>query len=614
MHNQTRRPEALLDHLAKDGWFTRPVPLFLGAGLVTALFLTITDGAFLEGSITWNVPYFMDTTRLRVSMMIVAGLLGFSLGWLIAGRNPLLKSLLAGVLAGFVVFLAIVDQGSLGWGSASLGALLLFVAGAGYWLRQAYRYLTARPTTLGSAEWATVPYMVEHDIVGEAGFRLGHTTYNGETIPLHYAGDRHLLLSAANRSGKGTTVLIPNLLTYQGSVLTIDPKGENAMMTAGRRAAMGQDVHVVDPWGITGLGVARFNPLDWLIDAGADLTENAMLLADALIVPMGKEDQFWTEEAKALMQGVIVHVATAEEEKGNRTLSRVRDILLLDGDGLKAVFTTMLDSPHHVVRSTGARCLQKEEKLLANVLASAQAQTHFLDSARIRESLAVSDFKFEDLKARPMTVYLVLPADRLNAFGRWLRLLIQQALTVSARNIALRPAKPVLFLLDELPALGRLSMVEQAFGLMAGFGMQLWGVVQDLSQLKRIYGDGWETFISNAGVVQYFGSRDRMSAEYFSALCGVTTVWNLSTAIARAFGTSTGGSSESTTSTDTSSATQRKLAYADELMRLPKDKQLLLIENLNPVSCSRTPWFEDEALKSLGVNLRDSETAEADHG
>jgi len=122
--------------------------------------------------------------------------------------------------------------------------------------------------------------------------------------------------------------------------------------------------------------------------------------------------------------------------------------------------------------SAGARCLQKEERLLANVIASAQAQTHFLDSARIRESLSTSDFKFEDLKTSKVSIFLVLPSDRLHAFSRWLRLLIQQAITVNARNIELKPEKPVLFLLDEMPALGRLAMVEQAYGLMAGFGIQ----------------------------------------------------------------------------------------------------------------------------------------------
>lgn len=282
--------------------------------------------------------------------------------------------------------------------------------------------------------------------------------------------------------------------------------------------------------------------------------------------------------------------------------------MLLDGEDLKAFFQRMVNSPHHVVASTGARCLQKEERLLANVLASAQAQTHFLDSARIRENLSASDFDFADLKSKPMTIYLVLPSDRLNAFSRWMRLLVQQAITVNARNIEVKPKQPVLFLLDEMPTLGRLAMIEQAYGLMAGFGMQLWGIVQDVGQLKRIYGDGWETFIGNSGVIQYFGSHDSMTANYFSELCGVTTVWSLSTAISMAFGSSSGAGGNSSSSTrtesDTRSAAQRKLIYPDELMRLHSSKQLVFIENLNPIQAQRVPWFEDNDLKTKGTTLR----------
>jgi type IV secretion system protein VirD4 len=206
-----------------------------------------------------------------------------------------------------------------------------------------------------------------------------------------------------------------------------------------------------------------------------------------------------------------------------------------------------------------------------------------------------------------MTVYLVLPADRLKTFDRWLRLVIQQAITVNARNIELQPEHPVLFLLDEMPALGRLTMVEQAFGLMAGFGIQLWGIVQDLSQLKSIYGDGHEGMIANSGMIQYFGSRDRLTAEYFSALCGVTTVWNLSHAIARTFGSSSGkdgtSTNSSTSNTQNFAFVQRKLAFPDELMRLPSGKQLIFIENHHPIMGTKVRWFDDPELKALGRNL-----------
>lgn len=134
------------------------------------------------------------------------------------------------------------------------------------------------------------------------------------------------------------------------------------------------------------------------------------------------------------------------------------------------------------------------------------------------------------------------------------------------------------------------------------------GVVQDLSQLKRIYGDGFETFIGNSGLIQYFGSRDRTTAEYFSALCGETTVWNFSSALSRTFssGPSNGGGSSSSSfgDTNTTSAAQRKLAYPDELMRLPEDTQLIFIENMNPIIAKKVPWFKDEKLKFKGVSLQ----------
>jgi type IV secretion system protein VirD4 len=493
-----------------------------------------------------------------------------------------------------------------------------------------------RPTSFGSAKWATFAYLADKGLFGEAGFTLGEfLTADQRTVTLRYNGDRHILTTAPTRSGKGVSSVIPNLLLHQGSALVIDPKGENALITAPRRGAgsprlnikgMGQDIVLLDPWDVAastlGLKPGRFNPLDWITAGDPDAAENAFLLADALVIKEGGgESAFWDEEAKALLTGVILYVATADEEAGNRTLGRVRDILTLDDDGLKETLVRMFNHPHPVVSSTAARTAGKEVKLRSSVLASAQSHTHFLDSPRIRASLTGSDFRFEDLKTKRLTVYLILPADRLSTFNRWLRLLIQQAITVNARNIGDKPAKPILFLLDEMPALGKLPSVEQAYGLMAGFGMQLWGIVQDLSQLAKIYGEhGWQTFVSNSGVIQYFGSRDKMTAEYFSALCGVTTVevhnfsWAVGKAItyATSFTNSQGGGSSSTSKTDSSSWTrtngiseaQRQLAYPDELMVLKGNEQVVFVENLDPIIAEKTLWYTNQTLRPLGVDLQ----------
>lgn len=550
-----------------------------------------------------------DMTSLRIAMMVVAVGGAFFLGWLCSPSAREFR--MSGLIIGGVIAaaIAVYDGGFLGWSSALLVSVVGGIFAFGFWIGKTIKALGEVPTTFGSSRWATSEDVREQELFDEGGIRLGFAPDGLIDKPIAYNGDRHLLTVAPTRSGKGTTQIVPNLLTYEGSMLVIDPKGENALITAKRRQDMGQDVHIVDPWGIAsveGIEPATFNPLDWLDIRDPDITENAMLLADALVVANNHADSFWDEEAKALLQGLILYVASDSAYDGRRTLGEVRNILTSKPEEQDAVLNDMAGSMHRIIASTGARTMQKDDKLRANVMASAQAHTHFLESERITKSMDTSSFRFEDLKAQPTTIYLVLPADRLNAFGRWLRLLVQQAITINARNIETKPAKPVLFILDEFAAMGKLTMIEQAYGLMAGYGMQLWGIVQDFNQLERLYDKGWQSFVANAGMINYFGSSDRMTSEYFSAMCGETTVWNFSSAMSRAFGTTSGqsgGSSETTTQSDNAAASQRKLIYPDELMRMQQGQQLVLVENMHPLRAKRERWIDNPELKPLGVDL-----------
>lgn len=597
-------------------------------------------GGGFEQPSTWHL------FQVRIIPMALAAVTGFVIG---AFFSPALKEFrryLGLALAAAIALYGLFGPMPVADGVNYFVSAIIFITAWGIGLRLGARsgaWRRSRPTSLGSAQWADLNHLRENGIIGRDGFVLGEfTTNDGKNVyPLQYRGERHLLTVAPTRSGKGVSSIVPNLLTYPGSAFVIDPKGENALITATRRGkgstadgipGMKQDVLLVDPWDVATsklkLKAASFNPLDWIKADDPDCAENAFLLADALVMTENSKDEapFWDEEAKALLMGLILYLGTAEEEQ-DRTLGRVRELLTQNDNAFKATLSKMYKHPHPVVRSTAARQASKEEKLFSSVLATAQSHTHFLDSGRIRESLARSDFRFEDMKTKPMSVYLILPADRLKTFDRWLRLLIQQAITVNARNIDKKPEKPILFLLDEMPTLGHLPALEQAYGLMAGFGMQLWGIVQDLSQLARVYGEyGWQTFISNSGVIQYFGSRDKMTAEYFSTLCGVTTVeihnfsWavgkavSYATSITSAFG---GGSSSSSTTSSTSwtrtsgtNEAQRQLAYPDELMVLKGHQQLVIVENLDPIPGQKILWYKNAALRQLGVDLQRKLTKE----
>ncbi|MDX3810592.1 MAG: type IV secretory system conjugative DNA transfer family protein, partial [Bosea sp. (in: a-proteobacteria)] len=344
---------------------------------------------------------------------------------------------------------------------------------------------------------------------------------------LRYAGPAHLLTIAPTRTGKGVGTIIPNLLDYPGSVICIDPKGENARITARYRAKFGP-VHVLDPFGVTGIPSAAFNPLDRLDPAGLDLADDAMTLADALVydAPGEAGEAHWNEEAKALIAGILLWVACDPQAQGqDYTLEALRDCLTFAPDNSQRMLREMSRSTQArgLIARAANRHLGKSDREAAGVLSAAQRHTHFLDSPRMSAVLGRSDFTFADVKTQPTTVYLVLPPDRLATYARWLRLMLAQGLTDLARAPA-SPARPVLFLLDEFAALGRLEPVERAMGLMAGYGVQLWPILQDVHQLRATYGQRAGTFLSNAGVLQVFGVNDHDSARLVSDLLGQETV------------------------------------------------------------------------------------------
>lgn len=578
--------------------------------VATFLLAAMADQAFAQ---SYSYGYGLGSSVLRLLMIAASTGAGFAMGWFFSPYGREFRRIVLVLLAGLIALIAVSDMSAIGW-SLTIGISIVgFCVGFGYWMGRTLRKMLEVPTTFGSSKWADISHLEERGYLEEKGILLGEVMDGDTPRRVYYEGDRHAVTLAKTRGGKGISHIIPNLLRHMGSTVIIDPKGENALVTAKARIEMGQDVHLVDPFDIAastlGMRPARFNPMEWIELSDIDAPENAMILADAIIKEQGEKEPFWTNEAKALLQGVILHVAFDREFEGRRNLGTVRDCLLGDGDTLIKLFQDMVKSPHALIASCGSRQLQKEEKLLSNVLATVQAATHFLDSARMREALSTSDFRFEDLKTEKISLYLILPADRLSTFSAFLRLMIEQSLTVNARNIELQPEQPVLYIIDEMPALGRLYMVEQAFGLMAGFGVQIWAIAQNVSQMKSIYGDGFETFIANAGVVSYFGSKDKASADYFSDLCGVTTVWNLSSAISTAISVTSGAqgsSSRSTSETDTRAASQRKLAYPDELMRLNETQQLLLIEDADPILARKLRWFEEPDMAERGVNLRTS--------
>jgi type IV secretion system protein VirD4 len=171
-----------------------------------------------------------------------------------------------------------------------------------------------------------------------------------------------------------------------------------------------------------------------------------------------------------------------------------------------------------------------DDRELNAIRRTAKVQTDWLDSPAIRLDLNGPAMQFATLKEHPTTIYLVLPPERLATHGVWLRLMVTSILLPLLRSVEAAPV-PVLLMLDEFAQLGHMEVIQNNYALMRGFGVKLWTIWQDLTQAKRLYHDQWESFISNAGIVQAFAPQDLTTRDYLSKLSGERIIWHSKTSM-----------------------------------------------------------------------------------
>jgi type IV secretion system protein VirD4 len=366
--------------------------------------------------------------------------------------------------------------------------------------------------------------------------------------------DRHLVTIAGSRAGKGRSLIIPNLLSYPGSVICIDPKGENAAVSAKyRHEVLGQNVVILDPFGVlkevesVSAFRGRFNPLEWINAAGPEAIDDVNAVADAIIVRDNDRDPHWNESARAFLKGIILTMmdqlpSYEWEEDGsiqgvNWTLETVRktaSIGLPDptdsadavAPSIAGLLSTMkrLEGFNGAISAAGHLLDEMGDSERGGVLSNLRRHTEFLETPAIADNTAASDFDPAKVKGDPTTIYLVLPEWRMGTHSRWLRLVITSLLQGLQRSPTNTAQPATLLILDEFATLGHMESIERAAGYIAGFGVKLWVILQDLSQLKSLYKDRWETFLGNAGALVAFGNVDVTTLDYLSKRLGETEI------------------------------------------------------------------------------------------
>ncbi|WP_442755617.1 conjugal transfer protein TraG [Methylocystis sp. JAN1] len=478
----------------------------------------------------------------------------------------------AGMLAG--------ASGFMGCAAAIIGSL---------WRARQSRLVT----TYGSSRWATRREIGKAGLFRPAGVFLGRL----KDRYLRHDGPEHVMAFAPTRSGKGVGLVVPTLLSWTGSAVIHDIKGENWQLTAGWRSKFSHCLlfNPTDPRS------ARYNPL-LEVRKGPDEVRDVQNIADILVDPEGALERrnHWEKTSHSLLVGAILHVLYAEEEK---TLARVATFLSDPQRSFahtlrRMMATNHLGSPEHprvhpVVASAAREVLNKSENERSGVLSTAMSFLGLYRDPTVAATTSVCDWRIADLMdaERPVSLYLVIPPSDISRTKPLVRLVLNQIGRRLTERLEGDPKKgrkhQLLMMLDEFPALGRLDFFETALAFMAGYGIRAYLIAQSLNQISKAYGEN-NAILDNCHVRIAFSSNDERTAKRISDALGTATElraqrnyaghrlapWLSHVMVSR-------------------QETARPLLTPGEVMQLPTVDELVLVSGLLPIRAKKLKYYED---------------------
>ncbi|MGM4887518.1 conjugal transfer protein TraG [Tardiphaga sp. 11_C7_N12_6] len=441
--------------------------------------------------------------------------------------------------------------------------------------------------TYGSARWADLRGVKAAGLLGADGVVLGQLGHEY----LRHDGPEHVLCFAPTRSGKGVGLVVPSLLTWPGSAIVHDIKGENWQLTAGYRSQHGR-VLLFDP---TNAKSSAYNPLlevrrgDWEV-------RDVQNVADVLVDPEGSLDKrnHWEKTSHSLLVGAILHVLYAEVDK---TLAGVAAFLSDPKRPIETTLQAMMTTPHlgekgphPVVASTARELLNKSDNERSGVLSTAMSFLGLYRDPVVAEVTSRCEWRIADLVAdhQPATLYLVVPPSDISRTKPLIRLVLNQIGRRLTEDLHARDRRHrILMMLDEFPALGRLDFFESALAFMAGYGIKSFLIAQSLNQIEKAYGAN-NSILDNCHVRVSFATNDERTAKRVSDALGTATEMRaMKNYAGHRLNPWLGHLMVSR------QETARPLLTPGEVMQLPPTEEIVMVAGTPPIRAKKARYYED---------------------
>lgn len=452
--------------------------------------------------------------------------------------------------------------------------------------------LAKRVTTYGSARWADPEEVRAAGLTQPAGVFLGRLrTQEGDY--LRHEGPEHVMAFAPTRSGKGVGLVVPTLLSWPGSAVIHDIKGENWTLTAGWRSRFSHCL-LFNP---TDAKSAAYNPL-LEVRRGMHEVRDVQNIADILVDPEGALERrnHWEKTSHALLVGAILQVLYAGDDK---TLRGVANFLSDPANPFEITLHRMMttrhlgDVPHPVVASAAREVLNKSDNERSGVLSTAMSFLGLYRDPTVAEVTSRCDWRIADLISaeHPVSLYLVVPPSDISRTKPLIRLILNQVgrrLTESLDGSdGIARKHKLLLMLDEFPALGRLDFFESALAFMAGYGLRAFLIAQSLNQIDKAYGQN-HSILDNCHVRIAFATNDERTAKRISEALGTATELRAQRnyaghRLAPWLGHLMVSRQE----------TARPLLTPGEVMQLPPDEEVVMVSGHPPIKAAKLRYYQD---------------------
>jgi type IV secretion system protein VirD4 len=468
--------------------------------------------------------------------------------------------------------------------SASGGFIAIAVAiGMSVWRAREAKNVA----TYGSARWAEKGEVKAARLLDPDGVVLGRYAHEY----LRHDGPEHVLCFAPTRSGKGVGLVVPSLLTWPGSAIVHDIKGENWQLTAGFRSYHGR-VLLFDP---TNPKSSAYNPL-LEVRRGEWEVRDVQNIADILVDPEGSLEKrnHWEKTSHALLVGAILHVLYAEKDK---TLAGVAAFLSDPKRPIESTLAAMMKTahlgeagPHPVIASAARELLNKSDNERSGVLSTAMSFLGLYRDPVVAEVTRRCDWRITDIVGgeRPTTLYLVVPPSDINRTKPLIRLILNQIGRRLTEDLQAKTGRHrLLLMLDEFPALGRLDFFESALAFMAGYGLKSFLIAQSLNQIEKAYGPN-NSILDNCHVRVSFATNDERTAKRVSDALGTATEMRaMKNYAGHRLSPWLGHLMVSR------SETARQLLTPGEIMQLPPSDEIVMVAGTPPIRAKKARYYED---------------------